>query len=332
MVLAVLACTAPSSSYAAGFEFTALLRPGLVQIHVNDAENTKAPRNGEVIMCVHGLAHTAATFDPLTHTIFTDPGLGKKVRHVITFDMPARDGSSAPFGPRAPKFGDLGIDDYASITIQALAQCEIRGLQVDAIVAHSMGGLVVQVAQEKLLSNHLSLRWTFGVKGLVTMGTSEPSQIFDPVLESGFDLYLLSIYATADPILGEVLAVDPYSFQAFFFTDLNGNVVTGAPTPDQIVALGYEADEAYQASLETVGTSDMRPSVRTGAFSPCYGTSLRVVFGSQDGFSDPGAQKSVYEYLTGDLSDKNLVEDPAADSAHDKFISNPVGELKLLGL
>lgn len=333
VVLLSLAITITQATYVATAEdltFIANIRPGVsVRIHADVLENQYAPVHGRTILCIHGLAHAGNAFLPLTAQVFADPLLGTSVRRVILLNMPGRGGSGLPSGAL---FGDLNVDDYATIVIRTLEKAKKQGISPNVIVGHSMGGLIIQVAQERLLSRQTSLNARFGVSKINVMGSASPMEVLDPFLESGAGLYILSLYTHSNASLGQFVMVSPTDFLGLFFTDFNQQVVPGAPTPGQVVAFGYKANEAIAAAVQTVGTADMRPSVRAGAFAPANGSQLRVIVGSQDIFSDTSQQRSLYEYLTGDASDVEFHVITASDAVHDQFISNPGAIVTVLDL
>lgn len=315
--------------YAADLVFSVTMRAGVTAtIRAEILENTDAP-SGSTALFVHGLAHTGNTWKPLAASIFSDATLGSTVHRAVLLNLPGRNGSSYPSGAL---LGDLTLDDYAAIVIRTLDACATNHTAPSALVAHSMGGLILQVVQEKLLSNSSSLASAYGISKVSVIGSAEPAEVPDQSLEDGNGVGLVEFYSKTNAVEGKHVEVTPYVFVGLFFTDKSQQPVSGTPFPGAVVAYGYKSDESYMASLGAVGTSAMRPSVRSGAFSSSNGTILRVIAGSQDPFSDLGVQKSLYEYLTVDTGDAGFIVITANNAVHDEFIIDPAGVVASLGL
>lgn len=332
ILLAVILLTIALTSKA-DFIFSVKLRENAMgSILVNVLENPNAP-NGRRVLFIPGLVHAGNAWNPLIREVYYNSTLGPQIRDYIVLNFPGRGGS----GVKGMLLGDLSLEDYSLILAETLKQCSIRGIPPTEIVAHSMGGLVVQLLQENLLSINSNLKKSFGISKVRVVGSSSPKEVLDPLLEEGTGLFLLSLFTIDTGASGLMVSIpvdDPsgLSFRGLFFTDYNQQFVLGTPTPQEVVNLGYKSSEPYIAASQTVGTADMRPHVRAKCFSPVQGTNLRVIIGSEDWLSDPNQQKKLYEYLTGDLTDSGLIWINAHNAVHDQMIANPKSLFPLLDL
>lgn len=282
-------------------------------------------------MLINGLAHTANTFQHFGQELFANPVNGVRIKRIITLDLPGRGGSGLPFGDQSVHFGDLNVDDFGEVLIGALDHHSCDNNSPSIVIGHSMGGLIIQTAQEHLASRGKTLRGKFGIEHALLLETAFPSAIVDPLLESGTGLYLIGLFTQNDPQKGSIVSIDSGNFlNLFFTTDLNGSFVPGTPSPAEVDSLGYKADESLAASIQTAGTSAMRVTVRTNAFAPCTGTRLHMIVGVHDVFNDVSSIQTLYEYLTGDsaLSYLGIVDTP--DAVHDQYITNPGAVLDAL--
>lgn len=313
-----------------GETFQALVQNGaLVSINTDVLNNPNSNRGSTVLM-IHGMNHDGDNFRPLSQYLFAHPPGGQVVKRVLLLNMPGHGGSGLPYGCNNVTYSDLDLNDYAGVVIQSLLFYARRDMSPSVIVAHSMGGLVTQLAQEKLLNFGLNLN-NLGIDKVNLIGSSSSGSLVDPFLEDGTGLYLLSLYTVQDPIKGPIASIDIPSWLNFFFTpDLNGSFVPGTPTPT--IAARYYADESSGAASQTLGTQDMRPLVRDGVFAASRGTKLRVIVGAVDPFNSLDQQKALYLQLTGDqtYSGVRLINTP--DSVHDQHISNPAAVAGKLNL
>ncbi len=333
IILGVLitAVTAMKAQADSTRKFRVLVKQGSSVEIQTDVLDNPIPGPGKTVLMVHGLAHTGNSFRPLANELFNHSPSSGRIKRILLLNMPNRGGSGIPQGHCQIPYGDLDLEDYSNILIQSLVYYNFYQIEPSSILAHSMGGLVVQLAQETLIQNRLSLRG-LGVNKVTLLGSSSPGDLPDPFLENGTGLYLLSLYTISDPIRGSIVSVDVGSFLNFFFTpDLNGSFVPGTPSPSDVMTLGYKADEAYGAALQTLGTANLRPHVRADAFKN-KGTTLRVVFGSSDPFNSLIQQKALYFHLTkdGTYSGVQVIDTP--DAVHDQHISNPAAVAPALGL
>jgi pimeloyl-ACP methyl ester carboxylesterase len=121
------------------------------------------------VLAVHGPAETGFVFEPLAQAIFADPSLGRAVRRVVAIDLSGHGDSSDPTTlPAGATFADLTTEDEVSVVIQSIDALRQLCVLPSAIVAHSMGGLEVQGAQQELLDEGSSLA-AHGIFGAVLL-------------------------------------------------------------------------------------------------------------------------------------------------------------------
>lgn len=321
--LIVLLATAHAHAQTDVFFDVSVRGSGVATIHAH-IYNNSAASNGGTLLAVPGMTESASTYKPLAQTIFADSRLKRLVRRVIALDFIAHGDSSNPTGlPSGTKFGDLTVEDDVSTLIQAIKALRSRGLGASLIIAHSMGGLVVQGAQESLLAQRSSLS-ALGIRSAILLAPV-------PCAESPFNLSLnadLSPFIVNDTVLGSYLSLPPAAWQAVGgFTTKAGTLVPNAPTLATITAEEYPAIEPITTLLQVVGLIPVpRPSVRRGAFALQNGTLLAIISYSQDVLVPADDLDDLYLYLVGrnDFLYRPVV---TADAVHSMNISNPAGLL-----
>lgn len=304
------------------------LRPGVeADIHVKVFVNGRSDCEGKVLLAVPGCAHTAATWEPFARAIFEDDQTGRTVCQVAALDFPGHGGSSLPRGVR---FWDLALADYASVLGAALERLPRLGVRPSAIVAHSQGGLIVQLTQQSLLARGTNLRRKFRIKQVVLLSSVGPSEMPWDYVDNGTAARLMSAFVSADRQRGAYVAFPDAAWPTVFFSDLSGAVAPGAPDPSIVAA--YNAPAPLFAALEVVGFLPFRrPHVDAGVFGPGAGTTLGVVSYEQDTIIRPGENRMLYEHLTGDGSGSGFVEVPGAAAVHDLHVLDPRLLLDYLG-
>src|SRR5262249_28057617 len=145
----------------------------------------------------------------------------------------------------------------------------------------------------------------------------------------------LSSLVKVDPALGTYIAFPPEVFIAQSFGTPAGTLVTGAPTPDEVVQAGYVGPEPLGLLLQLVEApvtlpdgsmvTPARPSVDQGAFAFPRGSLLKLASFSQDVLVPAADLAALYPYLTFDPFNLGYVPVDTPDAAHCMFISNPQG-------
>ncbi|HVS33292.1 MAG TPA: alpha/beta fold hydrolase [Thermoanaerobaculia bacterium] len=264
------------------------------------------------VFIVPGLAQTAATFEPLANALF-DEHLGDKVARVIVADLPGHGNSAVPDGL---VFGLLALEDYVTSTLGVIDALDT----IDVVIGHSMGALIVQLAQERLAAQGTSLRAELGIRGAVLIAPVPAKPAPWAFVDSGTALGILSAFVRIDPVLGPVVDFPPSVWPGLFYLDRAGNPV-GVPSP---------ADLARYISLESASAGSqvvhpvLRPSVRLGLFGRSSGTVAGVISLEQDGFFQfPGEHATLYGNLTGDSRDKLFFPLIGPDTVHNMHTFNP---------
>ena len=304
------------------------LRPGVeVDIHVEVFVNEDAPCFGRSLFAVHGIANTAATWEPFAEALFADnssvllPGNGAPVCWLAAIDLPGRGGSTVPTDLL---FSDLVLDDYVTAIEAALAALSRQGAAPSALIGHSQGGLLVQMLQQRLVDRGTDLRRRFGVRSAVLLAPAPPEGLPWFLVESGASQALLAQFLVVDPMLGPVISASDEAFVALFFSDLQGVVASGAPTPAEVAARGFNAPEPLFVAANLVGTPPFnRPVIDRGIFSSSRGTRLFMATYEQDTLIRPEENAVLYEFLTEDAALSGLAVIVGAETVHEIHVSEP---------
>jgi pimeloyl-ACP methyl ester carboxylesterase len=321
----------PGQVYEREFKFGIELRPGVmskvVVTGISDRRVFPVCAQSGNVLVVPGLAHSASAFRPWAEQIFSDKKLAKKVGTVFLMDLPGHGKSEGPIGDTGIKFGDLSLSDYATTVNKVLARLSIRGCFVDTIVAHSMGGIVSQMAQESLLSKKLSLRKLYGVKDVVLVASNFPRELPWYFGDSGIFAQIAPLFLKTDAELGTYFEADLASWMGLFLTNPLQQLAPATPSPTDIVVGGYMSKEPLVAALELGGIPPLaRPSVRAGAFARKLGTDLSVVAMEQDIYSVyPSEQTALLAYLKGVGAEEAAAElktITGANSVHDVMLTD----------
>jgi pimeloyl-ACP methyl ester carboxylesterase len=305
---------------------------GTASLHAHVYANPTV-QGGINVLAVHGLAETGFIYGPLAQAIFADRALGPAIGRIVAIDLPGHGDTPFPTGlPEGVNYGDLLIEDNASVVIQAIDALRRRGLGPSAIIAHSMGGLEVLIAQQTLLGEHSSLaaHGVFAATLLAPVPPHGQEWVHPPFSD-------LSSLLVNDPTLGTYLVLPAAVFVQLAFTTTSGQVASDAPTAAEVVANRYVGPEPLNTLLELeeapVPLADGgsftidRPTVNAGAFAPTHGTLLSIVSFSEDTLVPAVNLGPLYEYLTGDSRDLLYHPVTAPDAVHEMLISNPTAVL-----
>jgi pimeloyl-ACP methyl ester carboxylesterase len=191
-------------------------------------------------------------------------------------------------------------------------------------MSHSLGGLVTQIVQQKLVDQGTSLREAFGVKRAVMLAPALPQEIPSAIGNDPAFIAFLAAFITFDPALGTYLLVPDALFPVVIFSRPDHTLASNAPTPEEVTAHGYNGPESFAAMSQLVGIPPVeRPDIDPAIFSHGLGTRLDLVTFENDTLIRPEEGSALYTYLTGDseLSRFTLVE--GDDAVHGLPISDP---------
>ena len=282
-----------------------------------------AIHSGVTLLGVPGVSESGTVFGPLAGAIFSDGALKLVVKNIVGLDLPGRGDSSFPTNlPAGVHYGDLTVEDDASIAVQAVDALKKRGLPARIVLGHSLGGLDLLVAQQTLLSQGSSFA-AHGIFGGILL-SPVPPQPFAWTPPPGD----LSPFIVNDPSLGLYLLLPPPVWIAVAFTTTSNQIAPDAPSADQVATARYVGPEPL-GDLAEIGSAQ-RPSVNAGIFAPSHGTILGVVGFSEDTVVQASFMKPLYEYVTHDTRDTLYRQVTAADAVHAMLVSNPTGLLDAL--
>lgn len=309
-------------------DFTVELRPDVSTVVTGtwyECLRARAdPRRGSpsrrTVVAIPGLSHTAATLAPLAARLCDSLRDGVPTS-ILAIDLPGH-GRSAD--PRGVPFGQVSQEDYAVAVEGVLAQLPARRARPVAAVGHSQGGLVLQRLQARLLGAGTNLRRAFGISRVALMAPVPVREVAWPFADSGAADPLLAAFLVNDPVRGPVARVPAAAWPSLFFTNLSGAVAPGTPSPADIEAHDYVADEPLIAGLELIGSGGFsRPSAPAGAFAPAHGTRATVITLSEDTFYPYGEHEALYQHLTQDESNAALTRIVLPDAVHDLHLAQP---------
>lgn len=301
------------------------LRPGVtvdlhLEVFVDEAWPSPVCPAENAVLAVPGFAHTAATWRPYADALFAE-GSGQPACALIALDPPGHGGSGLPDGL---VFGELTLDDYATALLAALDALRASGGAPATLIGHSQGGIVIQMAQQRLVGAGSSLRRAAGVREIELLAPVPAAEVAWSFVDSGAAAQLLGQFLAFDPVLGVHASVPAEFWPALFFSNLSGQVASGAPTAAQVTANGYNAPAPLFASLQLVGAPPFaRPSISAGIFGDVHGTRLRIVVFEQDQLIRPEEGQALLEHLAGGGSGQTFSVIGGAEAVHDLYLSNP---------
>lgn len=305
--------------------FTVQVKPGVtVDMGANVVLNPAKPKKGSTILVLNGTGQNSNTFIPLSQQLFTDTTTNKLVARTILLNYPGHGNSSLPISTTGVKFGDLTLGDYVTALIESLRKLNEIDMAPDVIMGHSLGAEMLHLAQQRLVSQNSSFRKEFGVKTAIFV---VPDIVGPPAwafTDSGTGAAVLSMLSVDDPQQGRVVVFPPPVWIGFFYGDLMGRVVAGAPTPDQAVASGFISNDSALMVAEFLGAPPFqRPTVAAGIFSKSSGTTAGLIALEQDGIYTFKEHQDLYTHLTQDSSSKLFFPLTGANTVHNVHVFSP---------
>lgn len=298
------------------------LRPGVTaDIHVTVFTNDNQPCFGKTVFAVHGMTHTAATWQPLAEALFERSDIVVDVCRVVAIDLPGHGESGLPAGML---FGDLALEDYVLAIINTLALLGGEGIYAQTIMGHSMGGLLVQMVQDALIAQGGSLFEYFGIVRAVLLASSMPREIPNEFADGGSGGTLMEPFIVFTPERGLHIDGPEIAFIMFFFTNSLGEIVSTAPSVVEVATNGYSSPEALVAGMQVFGVPPLqRASVNADIFGLDHGTLLHVVTMSNDmGFVREEGEMMFEHLVDCELFSQFTVVDDI-EAIHDTHISDP---------
>ena len=295
------------------------IRPGVrMNLHATVFIRAGQPCNGSLGFAIHGMLHTAATWDRMADELFDHKPAPWEPCGLVALDMPGHGGSVLP---ASIWLGSLTLQDYVSAIVGALDKLRELHIHPDTWFAHSLGGLTTQMVQQRLISQGTNLRKAYGIRDVVLLASATPQQVPCYAIDSGMLSQIVMNFAQIDPAAGSISISDTVWSWMFFAPDPTNPllVVPGAPTPAEVNARHYNAAE----TIGVVAALSSRPGVDKGIFAPAHGTALTLVTYEADVVIRPQESQALYTYLTGDTGDTRFVLVHGWNAIHDTHISNP---------
>jgi pimeloyl-ACP methyl ester carboxylesterase len=316
----------PRTDYTIALSDVAL-RPGItVDLNITVFVDEDAPGSSstpnKTALAVSGFAHTAASWSAFAEALFDNEP--QRVCRLAAIDLPGHGGSGLPEG--GLPFGFLTLDDYATAVLAAIEGLNARGLEVGSLIGHSQGGMVIQLAQQRLIDQETDLRDALGIKEVVLLAPTLPNGLPWAFADNGTAIGLLSGFLVPnDPVLGPHFRIPDAVWPFLFFTNLSGQLVSGVPSN----VSSLNAPEPLLSALQLVGAQPFgqRPSIDAGIFSPPNGTQLTVIAFEQDVLVRPNEAAALYAYLTGQSNGQRFGVVLGAEAVHDLYVSNPTALL-----
>ncbi|KAF0233776.1 MAG: hypothetical protein FD167_4674, partial [bacterium] len=236
--------------------FTVQINPNVtVDMGANVVVNPSKPKKGSTILVLNGTGQNSNTFIPLSQQLFADSVTTKLVARTILLNYPGHGNSSFPISNSGVKFGDLTLGDYVTSLIESLKRLNEIGMAPDVIMGHSLGAEMLHLAQQRLIGQGTNFRKAFGVKSAIFF---VPDIVGPPAwafTDSGTGTAVLSMLRVEDPKQGSIVVFPPPVWIGFFYGNLMGQVVSGAPTPDQAVANGFISTDSATMAAEFLGVA-----------------------------------------------------------------------------
>lgn len=300
------------------------LRDGVsADIHLKVFVNEKHRCNANTIVAIHGMANTAATWEPLTEALFVDNPMGRKVCRVIVVDLPGHGESGLPDNLI---YSDVTLDDQVRVLVEVLDRLAAMNLHADMLMGHSQGGLIIQLAQQELKNEGTNLRDRFGIKHAVLLAPVPAAPVPWFIADSGLALQLFIDLGliVLDPVQGLVIYIPDTIWGPFFCSNLQGIPAPGTPSATEVAEKGYNSPESISAASQMIGAPPFnRIQVDAGIFDEDSGTHLYIVTYEQDQFIRPEEEAALYMWLTGDETGEGLAVVSGEFTVHNMHICEP---------
>lgn len=322
LVFALLAClafTPPAAAAHQGAVASSLVLPGVeirpgvtLDVHVGVWGDTG---RDDCQFLVTGFQHASPSWAPYVAAL---PG---RDACALALDLPGRQATTVPAGVL---FSDLTLDDYVTVILETLTELrDHHGVRPGVVVGHSMGGLLVQRAQHRLLSAGSSLS-AFGISEAVLLASTPPAGLPYALADSGAADAILGAFVGVDPQLGTVVVFPTALWPTLFFSNFAGEIAPGTPSAAIVDAEGYAGfAEPFVAGAQLVGGAGFdRIAVAAGTFADGDVRLRQVVYG-QDTLVLASEGDELYLHLTGDPTLACLTTVHGDYAVHDLHLVRP---------
>lgn len=259
--------------------------------------------NLKSVLCVHGFGDNSTIYEPLAKELINKG----KARNVYILDLPGHGNSTVTQGSASlPKYAsDLTLIHYSDALRALLSEMTVtEGKKIHTIVGHSLGGIVIQLVQNQLVTRGWggNLLSSFGIENTILIASDIPSPLpwypgdtdmSDPnsakSLVWNFKVQKVVYFNVYPPEVVYGNFIDsPDDFFIGTKYSVNGVPVSGAPTASEIPLMNNL--EPYPAGANVVGldpsgeTTESRPrlSITQNIWN---GFNLKVVWLDKDPFS-----------------------------------------------
>ncbi|MCP4132436.1 MAG: alpha/beta hydrolase [bacterium] len=305
------------------YKFDVEIRPGIfLDTAVQAFVNPESP-NGKNIICLHGFTHTGSTYHKWFKSLILDNNSNQDISRVFIVNLPGRGKTGVPAN-RDLLFGDIDLDDYALFFEKTLDYFKTRQISCDVLVAHSMGSMIVQLLQNRFITQQTNLSIEYDNNHVLFLAPVLPRELPWDFADSGTPHALIAPFIETSDQLGAYINIPPTNWRDLFFTDSQGSLAPGTPTEEEITSYGYSSIESLSASMQLLGNPDEsvpRPSISADIFNNT-GSTLRIVSFCEDSilFNYPGDHQALYSHLTGDITMANLYTVSGEKSVHDNYL------------
>jgi pimeloyl-ACP methyl ester carboxylesterase len=296
-------------------------------LHGYRRDEASTDKDGQTVLAVHGLMHNALVFQPLGEELLGHPG--KKTAHFYAISLPGHGDmtSGSTHGvsgfPGHRLYGEVTLEDYAEALIQVAEQIG----RVDTIVAHSQGGMVVQVAETMLQDSGSSFRTMpqTRTRRIVLLSSITPREVSWEAADSGVLAQILgSLDAVkAEPGQGAFLSISDAAWYALFYSNpaLANPPVPVPGGPDLATKVPHLRSNAPSASsFNALGLGQERPSIPEYLFEE-FGFSNIAFEG--DAFLSPADLNELGNYLKPGTGYTLIASQPDAPAIHCALYTRP---------
>ncbi|TGN01608.1 alpha/beta hydrolase [Leptospira yasudae] len=288
-----------------GTSYNAPITKHTIRVNHYSSGSTSNPKG---ILCIHGFGDNSSIFAPMAHRLLATG----KATDVYAVDLPGHGGSwlstYALFGP--PVYGELDMIEYTNVIQELLEQMKGERKNINTIVGHSLGGLIIQLLQDRLLYESSSLLVRFGIQNTVLIASDIPS----PLPWYGGDAPISDPYSAKALVVGfrvnstnALIGSYVDTPDSFFISSkyaVNNVPVSGAPSAADLSKLKNREPYASAANVVGLDPSGLtnnavsRMSVRRNIWN---GFNLKVAWLDKDPFFSQSESAGLADYLKAGL-------------------------------